>query len=233
MGGPKFDVTTDKGLNAFNGFMGSKSYVEGYQFSDADSEMFAKFSSCPAADKLPNAYRWFIHIAALNGVRGLSLGPPPSSSPATTAEKASTADKKSSKKKDDDEDDFDVFGDDDEEEEAPKESRAEMLARFKADAEARLAKKEAKQRTLCSIEVKPWSTEQDLNALWKKITTEIKGPSLKWGESCHLVEVAFGIKKICMTFTMGMSDSSDDIIEAIEAFEDDVQSVDMISMNVL
>lgn len=223
-------MTTDKGLNAFNGFMGSKSYVEGYQFSDADSEMFAKFTQCPAADKLPNAYRWFIHIAALNGVRGLTLAPPPSVAATTTEKKPST---KKPVKKDDDDDDFDVFGDEDEEEEAPKESRAEMLARLKVEAAERLAKKEAKQRTLCAIEVKPWTTEQDLNLLWKKITTEIKQPSLKWGETCHLADVAFGIKKICMTFTMGMQDSSDDIIEKIEAFEDEVQSVEMISMNVL
>ncbi len=58
-------------------------------------------------------------------------------------------------------------------EEAPKESRADMLARLKAEAVARTVAKEAKQRTLVAIEVKPWSTEQDLNALWKKITTEI------------------------------------------------------------
>ena len=49
-----------------------------------------------------------------------------------------------------------------------------MLARLKAEAEARTAAKEAKQRTLVSIEVKPWDTEQDLVALWKKITTEVK-----------------------------------------------------------
>ncbi len=48
-----------------------------------------------------------------------------------------------------------------------------MLARLKAEAVARTVAKEAKQRTLVAIEVKPWSTEQDLNALWKKITTEV------------------------------------------------------------
>merc|ERR1712071_48818 len=58
-------------------------------------------------------------------------------------------------------------GDDDEEEdEEPKESRAEMLARLKKEAEERTLRKEAKQRTLVAIEVKPWDTEQDLMALW-------------------------------------------------------------------
>lgn len=85
------------------------------------------------------------------------------------------------KVEEEDDDDFDVFGDDDgeKEEEAPKESRAEMLARLKAEAVARTAAKEAKQRTLVAIEVKPWSTEQDLTDLWKKITTEVVQGALR------------------------------------------------------
>merc|ERR1712113_660298 len=133
-------------------------------------------------------------------------------------------------KKKEDDDDFDVFGDDDEEEEAPKESRAEMLARLKKEAEERTRKKEAKQRTLVGLEVKPWDTEQDLMELWKKITTTITPEGVKWGEGCTLVEIAFGIKKIATTFTMGVNNSSDDIVELIEAMEDEVQSVEVTSM---
>ncbi|GMH71671.1 hypothetical protein TL16_g05715 [Triparma laevis f. inornata] len=108
-----------------------------------------------------------------------------------------------------------------------------MLERLKKEANDRLTAKAAKQRTMVAIEVKPWDTEQDLNQLWKKITTEISQDGVKWGENCHLVEVAFGIKKICMSFVMGANNSSDDIIEQIEALEDEVQSVEMTSMNVL
>ena len=108
-----------------------------------------------------------------------------------------------------------------------------MLQRMKIAAEERLAIKEKKQRTLVTIEVKPWGTEQDLKVLWKKITTEIEQPTLKWGQNCHLADVAYGIKKICMSFTMGMQDSSDEIIEKIEAFEDEVQSVETTGMSVL
>jgi len=108
-----------------------------------------------------------------------------------------------------------------------------MLARLKKEAEERTIMKEAKQRTLVAIEVKPWDTEQDLIALWKKFTTTITPEGLKWAEACNLVDVAFGIKKIVTTFTMGSKNSSDDVIEAIEAIEDEVQSVEVISMNVL
>jgi elongation factor 1-beta len=108
-----------------------------------------------------------------------------------------------------------------------------MLARLKKEAEERTKQKEAKQRTLVGIEIKPFSIEQDLMELWKKITTTVVQPGLKWGENCTLVEVAFGIKKIQTTFVMGVDNSSDEVQEAIEALEDEVQSVEIISMNVL
>jgi elongation factor 1-beta len=199
----QFDVTTEKGLAAFNGFMGSKSYVEGYSMSAADTNEFAKFQgNVPDPVKLPHAYRWYVHIAALTGgARGLSYaGPPvaavsaePSPAPAAPAPKTT------------DDDDFDVFGDDDEEakEDEPKESRAEMLARLKKEAEDRTIAKEAKQRTIVAVEIKPWDVEQDLMALFKKITETITQDGMKWAENCNLADVAFGIKKIQTTFTMG------------------------------
>jgi len=220
MAGPKFDVATEKGIGAFNGFMGSKSYVQGWEYSEADSEYFAKFESWPESVKYPHASRWYYHIAAIKGVRG-PVSAPVAASATVVPEKK------------EEEDDFDVFGEDDDEEEEPKESRKDMMARLKKEAEERTAKKEAKQRTLCAIEVKPFGTEQDLMALFKKFSSEIKQDGLKWAENCSLVDVAFGIKKIVTTFTMGAANSSDDVIEAIEAYEDDVQSVELLSMNVL
>jgi len=152
---------------------------------------------------------------------------------AAAAPAAAAPAKKAAKKKDADEDDFDVFGEDEEEEEAPKESRAEMMARLKKEAEERTAMKEAKQRTLVAIEIKPWDVEQDLMALWKKITTTVKQDGLKWGEQCTLADVAFGIKKIQCTFVMGVNNSSDDVVDEILAMEDEVQSCEVTSMNVL
>lgn len=225
----QFDVATDKGMAAFNGFMGSKSYVEGWNFSPVDADMFGQMASLPDASKYPHAYRWYIHIAALQGVRGLNLNPPAPAAAAAAPAPAAAAAKKGKA----DDDDFDVFGDDDEEEETPKESRADMLARLKKEAEERTAKKEAKQRTLVSIEVKPWDVEQDLTALWKKFTTTIKQDGLKWGESCTLADVAFGIKKIQCTFVMGVNNSSDDVVDEILAMEDEVQSCEVMSMSVL
>jgi elongation factor 1-beta len=218
-------VTTAKGLAAFNGFIGSKSYVEGWSFSPVDTIWFGKFSDIPDAAKYPHAYRWYIHIAALNGVRGLSMAPPPAAAAAPE------------KKSDDDADDFEVFGDDDaekkEEQQEEQESRVEKLARLKKDAEERTARKEKQERTLVSIEIKPWDIEEDLMALWKKVTTTVVQDGVKWGENCTLAPVAFGIMKIQCSFTMGVNNSSDIVVEEIQALEDEVQSVEITSMNVL
>lgn len=232
----QFDVTTDKGLAAFNGFMGSKSYVEGWSKSAADTEVFAKFEGkVPDSTKLPHAYRWYIHIAALSGIRGLTFAPPTAATSAAPAPApaAAPAPTPAAQAKGGDDDDFDVFGDDDEEDEAPKESRAEMLARLKKEAEDRTIQKEAKQRTLVAIEIKPWDVEQDLMLLWKKITETITQDGLKWGENCNLADVAYGIKKIQCTFVMGVANSSDDVVEKILEMEDEVQSCEVVSMNVL
>ena len=121
---------------------------------------------------------------------------------------------------------------DDDEDDKPKEMD-ENLLKLKAAAEARLAKKEAAQKSMVVIEVKPWEADQDLNALWKKIVTEMTFEGLKWGEACQLVDVAFGIKKIVMSCVIKMDVSMDDVTEAIQGLEDEVQSVDIISMNVL
>jgi translation elongation factor EF-1beta len=146
----------------------------------------------------------------------------------------------SAKKKDNDDDDFDVFGDEadadvaEPTDNAPTESRAEMLARLKREAEERTAAKELKQRTLVAIEIKPFDVEQDLMSLWKKITETVTQDGLKWGENCNLADVAFGIKKIQCTFVMGVNNSSDDVVDKImELYEDEVQSIEVTSMNVL
>ena len=78
----------------------------------------------------------------------------------------------------DDDDMDDMFGDDDEDEK-PKEMD-ENLLKLKAAAEARLAKKEAAQKSMVVLEVKPWEADQDLTALWKKIVTEMTFEGLKW-----------------------------------------------------
>mmetsp|Transcript_2506 Transcript_2506/g.5298 ORF Transcript_2506/g.5298 Transcript_2506/m.5298 type:complete len:180 (+) Transcript_2506:1212-1751(+) len=116
-----------------------------------------------------------------------------------------------------------------------KASDEERLERLTKEAEERNAKKQAAARTICTIDIKPSDVipDEDLVALWKKITASVTQDGLVWGEKCALEPVAFGIKKIVTSFTMGTDNSSEEVIEAIEAMEDDVQSADITSMNVI
>lgn len=155
--------------------------------------------------------------------------------------------KKAAPKKaaDDDDDDMDLFDDDEEEDAAPS-SRAEQAKALKAKKEKemaekkqaaldRLAKKEAKQRSLCNLEIKPWEAEQDLNDLFKRIKEKVQPEGLKWSENCKLVEVAFGVKKMLLTAVLPMNLSMDAIIEDMteDIFPDEIQSMNMTSMSLL
>ena len=133
---------------------------------------------------------------------------------------------------DEDEDDF--WGEEEETPESIAAAAAELEA-AKAKAQARLAKKEANQRSLCNLEIKPWEADQDLNALYKKIKATVVKDGLKWSEGVKLVDVAFGVQKIICTAVVNQTLSMDAIIEEIteESFADEVQSMTMTSMSLL
>jgi len=160
--------------------------------------------------------------------------------------------RKYDEKANDEEDEMDLgFGDDDDDDDdeeaaAAPSSRQAMAAKLKAENEkkleeakaaalARLAKKEANQRSLCNLEIKPWGEEQDLLALFAKIKKEVVRDGLKWSEGCNLVEVAFGIKKIICTAIIPVSVSMDEIIDEMteDTFADEIQSMNMTSMSLL
>ncbi|ETN11618.1 hypothetical protein PPTG_10455 [Phytophthora nicotianae INRA-310] len=159
---------------------------------------------------------------------------------AKPAKKAAPAKKEAPKKaapapkkvEEEDDDDDDLFGDDDDEEE---DEAAKALAAKRAEA-AKAAKKEKKkpvERSQVVIEVKPWEAETDLEELAAKIKA-LPVEGLTWGEGHKLVPVAFGIKKLLVQCVI-IDDLVllDDITDAIEGFEDYVQSVDVASMNKL
>jgi translation elongation factor EF-1beta len=67
--------------------------------------------------------------------------------------------------------------------------------------------------------------------VWKKII-EYQQEGLSWGQTFKLEPVAFGIKKLILTASI--VDSMvlmDDITDNIEAIEEYVQSVQVVSMN--
>lgn len=228
---PKFDLSTAKGLGGFNGFITARSYVEGYAYSQADADVFASCSGAPDKAKAPHAYRWFIHIAAIKGVRSLNSAPAaPAAAPASTSRAApAAAPAAPAAAADDDDDDDDLFGDDEEEEVAKpaEKSRAEKMAEAKS---AKDANKKV-DRSQIVFEVKPWEAGADLKGLFEKIREE-KIDGLVWGEAYKLVPVAFGVKKLVLSCVVVDSKVGvEDITDVIEKFEDEVQSVDMTTMN--
>ena len=81
--------------------------------------------------------------------------------------------------------------------------------------------------------MKPWEPETDLNALAKKIIDEIVMDGLLWKTEYKLEPVAYGIKKIVIGATVEDEKVSvdEDLVDAIQAFEDLVQSVDIAAFN--
>ena len=96
------------------------------------------------------------------------------------------------------EDDDDFWGDDEEQTEEEKAQAAKELEEAKAKAMAKLAKKEANQRSLCNLEIKPWEADQDPKR-YAKIKKTVVKDGLKWSEGLKLVDVAFGVQKIIRT----------------------------------
>ena len=81
------------------------------------------------------------------------------------------------------------------------------------------------------IHIKPFDEETDLKALFEKIrATEVKG--CKWGETCAIKPLAFGINFLEISCVIEDDVcSEDDVIDAIMQFEDEVQSTETVSFN--
>ena len=76
------------------------------------------------------------------------------------------------------------------------------------------------------LEIKPENEEQDLDILAKKILKEIKRNGLKWSEKYEIEEIGFKIKKLIMGMNVRMETSVQDIIDQLETWEEEIQSVD-------
>lgn len=221
---PKFDFS--KGFGDLEKHLSTRSYVEGYSFSAADSSTFAALPSAPAAASNPNAFRWYLHIAALSGLKTVLGGGGGAMAPAKKAGKPAA--------KAADDDDMDLFGDDDEEEAKPTLSRAEQVAAMKAEKEAKEKANKKRDRSQIVLEVKPTDTEVNLDELYMTIKKEISPPGLTWGEGYNKAPVAYGIFKLIISMVVFDDEVSiDDVVEKIEAMEEQVQSVDINSFNKL
>ena len=140
----------------------------------------------------------------------------------------SVAAPKEEKKEEEEDDDEDLFGDDDDEDD---EAAAEMEAKIRAEAEKKKTANKKVEKSLMVIHVKPMDDSTDLQALFKKIqATPVKG--CKWSETCNIEPLAFGISYIQLSCVIEDDVCcEDDVIEAIEQFDEEVQSTEVASFN--
>ena len=112
-----------------------------------------------------------------------------------------------------------------------------FLGSIPMDAEEEEKKKKEKEankkveKSLLVIHIKPFDEETNLKALFEKIRgTEVKG--CKWGETCNIKPLAFGINFLEISCVIEDDVcSEDDVIDAIMQFEDEVQSTETVSFN--
>ena len=71
-----------------------------------------------------------------------------------------------------------------------------------------------------------------MNALAEKIINTIKRDGLSWNKGYKLEEVAFGVKKLIIAFLVEDEKCGvQDIVDELESWENDIQSVDVVSFN--
>jgi len=208
-----FTDSSPAGLKKLNEHLKSRSYIEGYAPTQADTAAIDAIKSAPSAKDLPHVARWYNHIKSFGDLKKQFPGATGGGSA-----KAAAAD----------DDDVDLFGDDDDEEDAEAAKvREERLKQY-------AAKKDKKPGPIAKssivMDVKPWDDETDMKAMEAKVRTIVMD-GLMWGAS-KLVPVGYGINKLQIMCVVEDDKVSIDLLqETIQDFEDFVQSVDIAAFN--
>ncbi|ODN00176.1 Elongation factor 1-beta [Orchesella cincta] len=207
-----FTDSSPAGLKKLNEHLRTRSYVDGYAPSQADTAAFNAIKGAPNANDLPYLARWYNHVKSFGDLRKQFPGATGGGAKAAAA---------------DDDDDVDLFGDDDEEDDEAAKVREQRLKEY-------AAKKEKKPGVIAKssivLDVKPWDDETDMKAMEAKVR-EIVMDGLVWGAS-KLVPVGYGINKLQIMCVVEDDKVSIDLLsETIQDFEDVVQSVDIAAFN--
>lgn len=226
------DLFADAGLTALNTWLNSRSYIVGYTPTQADVTIYKSVSKALDAGKYPHVARWYKHIGSY--VDAFDSLPGDASLPASaygpeTAPAAENPAKAPAAEEDDD--DVDLFGSDDEEDDAEKEALTKKrLAEYAAKKATKGPKPAAK--SLVTLEVKPWDDETNLTEMEENVRS-IEMDGLVWGAS-QLIAIGYGIRKLQINLVVEDEKVSiDDLQQAIEAFEEHVQSTDIAAMQKL
>ena len=226
-----YNITDETHLANLDAALKDNLYIGGHSPSAEDALVFEQFAQAktePNQDKHANLWAWYALIILFRDPIRESW-----KAHAKAAEKkpAAKPEKKEVKK--------------DEPKEAPKDECDDLFGDEPADNSALDAMKKKKEddkkdkkpkpaviaKSLIVIDVKVWETEQDLDELASRII-KIEKDGLMWKTEYKLADVAFGVKKIVIGMVIEDDKVSiDDIIEELESWEDDVQSVDIVVFN--
>ena len=227
-------------LNDLEKKLANNLFVKGAQPSHEDAEAFEKFitAKCvPDQDKFPSVWAWYSLMVLFEDEVIKSWKPsgkPEQQKKGGKGEKGGKKDKKGKKEKEKeekkeekgDDEDLDLFG---EETEEDKKAKEEMKNKNK---DKKKKKKKEVDKSHVILEVKGWEADQDLEALAKKIISTIKKDGLSWNTGYKLEEVAFGVKKLIIAFLAEDDKCSvQEIVDELESWENDIQSVDVVSFN--
>lgn len=157
-------------------------------------------------------------IAALE-----SVAPAPATAPTPEATPTSTP----ANNDDDDDSDDGLFDDDEEEDPEEEAKKAAILKEYWAKKKAKGMKA---ARSSIELAVKPWDDETNMEELTQKVLS-IEMDGLKWG-SHKLKPVGYGINQLVIVAIVEDDKvSTDDLEDKITAFEDHVQSMDVLKFN--
>ncbi|KFY12426.1 hypothetical protein V491_06793 [Pseudogymnoascus sp. VKM F-3775] len=226
------DLVSEAGLTVLNSYLTTRSYIVGYNASQADVATFKALSSAPDAAKYPNAARWYKHIASyadeFETLSGDATKPYTAYGPEVAEVTLNPAKAPAAEEEDED---VDLFGSDDEEEDAEAvRIREERLEEYRKKKEG---KTKPAAKSVVTLDVKPWDDETDMVALEASVRS-VEKDGLVWGGS-KLVAVGFGIKKLQINLVVedekvGLDDLQE---ELAESFDEYIQSSDVVAMQKL
>lgn len=210
------DLNSESGLNALNEYLKNKSYIEGYEPTQADTSVFEALSAAPSK-KYVHVLRWYNHITAQNRATLPGEKKPHTAYGLVAAAAASK-----------EEDDIDLFGSDDEEDDAELEKlKAQRVAEYNAK---KATKPVAIAKSSVVLDIKPWDDTTDLKEM-ERMVRQISMDGLLWGAS-KIVPIGYGINKLQISLVIeDLKVSMDVLEEEICGLEDFVQSVDTVSFN--
>jgi elongation factor 1-beta len=176
----------------------------------------------------PNVTAWYLSLVETDAIIGGKDFPKESHKTfrAKKEKKEKKEEKKEVKKEEKkDENEVDLFGDDDATPvEAPKPKKEPKKEE----------KKKPVAKSIVVFDVKIYEEGFDLDGLWKKIQEEVVMEGLVWSSDVKKINVIGGIFKLQVGCVIEDAKvQTDDIFEKILSWEDDVQSVDVVSFQKL